>query len=299
VKTLMAELLNSQAVASETILAVGLGLPGPIEFASARPVAPPLMPGWDGLHVPDLFRPEFGCPIYVDNDVNVMALGEQWTGAGRGVDNFLVVKVGTGIGAGIISDGHLHRGSDGCAGDIGHIEADPDGPECHCGNRGCLEAMAGGAAIARLALEAATDGRSPFLAERFAAAGSVGVPDVADAAQHGDQVALEIIRSSGRLIGRVVAGIVNFFNPSVVIVSGRVCGLGDLFLAGVREVVYRRSTALSTRRLEIRYSALRGTEGTIGTAILAIEELFAARGVEGFHGAHAPPAEPEPALRVG
>jgi glucokinase-like ROK family protein len=279
VKALTAELLEMHGIRPTQILGIGMGLPGPIEFSAARPAAPPLMPGWDGVDVASFFRPEFACPVHVDNDVNVMALGEQWAGASRAVANSVVVKVGTGIGAGIISDGRIHRGADGCAGDLGHIEVDPDGPVCHCGNRGCIEAIAGGAAIGRLALRAAEDGSSPFLAERLSTTGSLTARDVAEAAQHGDQAALEIIRSSGRLIGRVLAGTVNLFNPSLIVVSGGVCGLGHLFLSGIREVVYRRSTALSARRLEIRFSDIPDTAGVIGAAILSIEELFASGGV--------------------
>lgn len=274
IKALMDDVLSARGVQPRQILGIGLGLPGPIEFATGRPVAPPLMPGWDGVDVPKLFGPEFTCPVYVDNDVNVMALGEQWAGAGRNVDNFITIKVGTGIGAGIISEGSLHRGSDGCAGDIGHIEVDPEGPLCHCGNRGCLEAMAAGLAIARIATDSARDGRSRFLAERMSAIGPLGPREVAEAAQYGDQAALDIIRTSGRLIGRVLASLVNFYNPSLIVISGGVSSSGDMFLAGIREAVYRRSTPLSTRRLIIEHSRLGDAAGVIGAALLPIDALF-------------------------
>jgi predicted NBD/HSP70 family sugar kinase len=128
---------------------IGIGVPGPVDFQSGVPVSPPIMPGWDGYPVRDALSRELGTPVLLDNDVNVMALGEQHNGVARSASDFLFVKIGTGIGCGIVVQRHLYRGADGCAGDIGHIRLDPNGPVCACGNRGCLEAFFGGAALAR------------------------------------------------------------------------------------------------------------------------------------------------------
>ncbi len=126
---------------------VGVGVPGPVEFATGTPVAPPIMPGWDGYRVGERLADYFGAPTLVDNDVNIMALGEHWK-AWRAYDHLLFVKVGTGIGCGIITDGRIHRGAQGAAGDIGHIHVPGNEEICRCGNRGCLEAVAGGGAMA-------------------------------------------------------------------------------------------------------------------------------------------------------
>src|SRR5690348_212855 len=149
--------------------AVGIGVPGPVSFRDGVPVSPPIMPGWDRYPVRDLLARELGCPAVVDNDVNIMAIGERHGGVAHPVDDFLFVKIGTGIGCGIHLGGTVYRGVDGCAGDIGHIQVDPDGPVCSCGNTGCLEALFSGAALAREALPAARNGESPALAERLAA----------------------------------------------------------------------------------------------------------------------------------
>ena len=157
---------RAQAKPPAALFGIGIGVPGPVEFDAGRPISPPIMPGWDGYDVPARFA-RFGVPVWIDNDVNVMALGELTTGLGRGRENFVFVKIGTGIGAGIIVNGELYRGSQGCAGDIGHIQIplrDRDDVICRCGNVNCLEALAGGAALARDAEEAARAGRSPFLA---------------------------------------------------------------------------------------------------------------------------------------
>src|SRR5918998_5088046 len=147
VKILISELLDEQAANRRDVLAIGVGVPGPVEQASGLLSVPPIMPGWDRFPIRGAFAGEYGAPVFIDNDVNVMALGEHWGGGARGVDDVVFVKIGTGIGSGIIIDGRLHRGTQGCAGDFGHICVDPDGPICSCGNSGCLEAMAAAPAI--------------------------------------------------------------------------------------------------------------------------------------------------------
>ena len=137
---------------------VGIGVPGPVSFRDGVPVSPPIMPGWDRYPVRELLAREHGCPAVVDNDVNIMAIGERHGGVAHSVDDFLFVKIGTGIGCGIHLGGDVYRGVDGCAGDIGHIQVDSHGPMCSCGNAGCLEALFSGAALARDALAAARSG---------------------------------------------------------------------------------------------------------------------------------------------
>ncbi|MEU4422767.1 ROK family transcriptional regulator, partial [Actinoplanes sp. NPDC024001] len=154
----------------ERLDAVGIGVPGPVSFRDGVPVSPPIMPGWDRYPVRELLAREHGCPAVVDNDVNIMAIGERHGGVAHSVDDFLFVKIGTGVGCGIHLAGAVFRGVDGCAGDIGHIQVEAGGPACSCGNTGCLEALFSGAALARDALAAARSGESPALALRLAAA---------------------------------------------------------------------------------------------------------------------------------
>src|SRR3954468_10588047 len=170
---------------------VGLGGPGPVEFSQGRPIAPPIMPGWDAYPVRDRLSARYQVPAWVDNDVNVMALGELRAGIGRGEQELLYVKVGTGIGAGLISRGRLHRGAQGAAGDIGHVSVlDDDSVLCRCGNTGCLEALAGGYALGRGGLAAAQSGRSDALATVLAKSKSVSARDVTAAAGAGDPTSL-------------------------------------------------------------------------------------------------------------
>jgi glucokinase-like ROK family protein len=258
--------------------AIGIGVPGPVEFETGRPISPPIMPGWDRYSVPERFA-EHDVPVWVDNDVNVMALGELRAGIARGHENVVFIKIGTGIGAGLVVQGRLHRGAQGCAGDVGHIQV-TDGDStvvCRCGNVGCVEALAGGAALARDATAAAREGRSALLARLLAERGALEARDVARAASYGDPVSLELITNAGRLVGRVLAGLVNALNPSVVVIGGGVAAAGDVLLASIRESVYRRSLPLATRDLLVQRSTLDGLGGVIGAAAMVTDELFAAR----------------------
>ncbi|MCG5214314.1 ROK family protein [Streptosporangium sp. KLBMP 9127] len=252
----------------------GIGVPGPVSFRDGRPVAPPIMPGWDRYPVRETIGQQLGCPAVVDNDVNIMALGELHAGLAKQVGDFLLVKIGTGVGCGIVVDGKVYRGVSGSAGDIGHIRVDDHGPVCACGNTGCLEAYFGGAALAREAQAVAS--RSPYLAERLAAAGSLTARDVAIAADKGDAAAARLIRDGGRRVGVVLAGLVSFFNPGLVIIAGGVARLGHVLLAEIRSVVYRRSLPLATGNLPIVLSELGETAGVIGAASLASDHVFSA-----------------------
>jgi glucokinase-like ROK family protein len=253
---------------------LGIGVPGPVSFRDGVPVSPPIMPGWDRYPVRELLSREHNCPVVVDNDVNIMAVGERFGGVARATDNLLFVKIGTGIGCGIYLNGSPYRGPDGCAGDIGHVQADSNGPVCSCGNMGCLEALFGGAALARDALVAARSGASPALAERFAQAGAVTAKDVADGAAEGDITCIRLIREGGRRIGGVLASLVSFINPSMIVIGGGLAGLGHILLAEIRSVVYRRSLPLATGNLPVVLSELGPRAGVVGAALLASEAAY-------------------------
>jgi glucokinase-like ROK family protein len=256
---------------------VGIGVPGPVDFHGGMPVSPPIMPGWDGYPVRDTIARELGCPALLDNDVNVMALGEQHSGVAKSARDFLFVKIGTGIGCGIVVDGQLYRGVDGCAGDIGHIRVEEFGPTCACGNTGCLEAFFGGAALARDALAAARSQRSPVLAALLAEKGELTAVDVASAVAQGDPHAVQMIRDGGHRVGWVLASLVSFFNPGLIVIGGRVARLGHPLLAEIRGVVYRRSLPLATGNLPVVLSEMGDDAGVVGAAALISDAVFAAQ----------------------
>ena len=242
------------------LLGLGIGLPGPVQHSTGRAVNPPIMPGWDGFDVPGYVGERLDVPVLVDNDVNIMAIGEHHT-AWPDASHLMFVKVATGIGCGIVSEGRVYRGAQGAAGDMGHIHV-PSGADrpCRCGNTGCLEAVASGAALA----EALTAGGVPARSAR----------DVVELARNGSVPALRALRQAGRDIGEVLAASVNMFNPSVIVIGGALALAGDHLLAGVREVIYQRSLPLATEHLNIVSSTAAESAGEVGAAVLVIEHCL-------------------------
>lgn len=246
---------------------VGIGLPGPVEHQTGRPVKPPIMPGWDGFGVGDWVGERIGAPVLVDNDVNLMALGEHSVVYPH-VEHLIFVKVSTGIGAGIISGRRLHRGAQGSAGDLGHVQSPRGGDAlCSCGNYGCLEAIASARAIVQQI--------DP---------GHLGGPDasrnVLDRLAAGDRDAVAAIRRAGRDIGEVLASCVSLMNPSVIVLGGALAGGAPSLLAGVREVIYARSLPLATGELSVVPSQTGEHAGVIGAATMAVQQFLAPRSVD-------------------
>lgn len=277
------EMLSASGRNADQVLGIGIGVPGPVDFSAGMVVSPPIMPGWDQFPIGDTVQQWFpSASVAIDNDVNVMALGEVSLGAARGVRNLISVKIGTGIGAGIICEGRIYRGSNGCAGDIGHICVDKDGPVCSCGNRGCLEKIAAGPGLAERALAGARQGMSPLLLDRYERNGGVlRGEDVGAAAAEGDAFAIEVIRESGRLVGEVLASLVNFYNPEMITIGGGVSQLGDLLLSSIRQAVFSRSLPLATRNLQIVFSGIGAEAGVRGAIKLALDYVLTLEPVGG------------------
>jgi len=274
VAALIAELCRRAGVGRRGLLGIGVGVPGPVDFAQGVPVSPPVMPGWDRFPVTAQLARRFTCPVFLDNDVNVMALGERDRGVAQGVDRFLFVKIGTGIGAGLVLRGELERGAKGAAGDIGHIGLDGDATPCPCGNAGCLEVVAGGAALAAQARAAARTRRSRFLARRAAQGLPLDAAAVGLGAAAGDGPCVALLMASGRAVGTVLAKLVNFVNPSLIVVGGGVAEVGERYTASIREAIYRRSTPLATADLAVKRSALGADGGAVGAAVLVLDEIL-------------------------
>lgn len=245
----------------DALIGVGIGVPGPVEHSTGRPINPPIMPGWDRFDVAGWVEQQLDARTLVDNDVNIMALGER-AQAWPNVDHLLFIKVATGIGSGIISDGMLQRGAQGIAGDIGHVRiARAADVPCRCGNRGCLEAIASGPAIARQLRERgidAPDGRA-----------------VLELVRGGNVEAIQAVRQAGRDIGEVLTAAVSFINPAVIALGGSMAQAGEHLIVGVREVIYSRSMPLATEHLTIAPSAAGSRAAVIGASVLAIEHALA------------------------
>src|SRR6478609_4999712 len=259
-------LLSVVGRSAEDVRGIGLGVPAPVAFSRGEPVAPPMMPGWDGFSIPDWFARHYDAPVLVDNDVNIMALGEHWT-HWRDIEHLLYVKIGTGIGCGIVAGRRIHRGAQGAAGDIGHVRlSGHDDVICRCGNIGCLEAVAGGRALATNLTNAGLPAESSR--------------DVVGLVRAGEPQAIQAVRDAGRYLGEVLAGCVNFFNPGAIVIGGDISEAHQQLLAGVREVIFQRSLPLATGDLRIVPSRLGDRAGAIGAAIMVIEHVLAPEAVD-------------------
>jgi glucokinase-like ROK family protein len=271
--------LDEQGVSWSQVIGVGVGMPGPMDARLQRPIAPPRMPGWDGVDVRGALSRELSVPIYLDNDANMGALGESRYGAGAGVADLVYLKIGTGIGGGLVMGGQVYRGSAGSAGEIGHVSADEDGPLCECGNRGCLEALASAHVIVEDARHATSlrrndpqpreDEPSPLAAQA-----ALDVADVVLAALEGDRACRAAVERAGEHIGVVLAGLVNVINPSLILVDGGVARAGDLLLDPIRRAVAGRSFSVASARTQIRTGALGDNAIALGGTALVIDAAF-------------------------
>ena len=260
------------------VWAAGASLPGPIDQESGRPTAPPIMPGWDGFDVVAVMEEALGVPAVTSNDVNTMLLGHAVTlqdQAHRRPRDILYLQVGTGIGAGLMSNGLLHRGADGAAGDIGHVRVTGnDAVVCRCGRTGCLEAVAGGWAVMRDARRAGAEGTSPFLRERLAGSDDLTIDDVVAGVTAGDTECVTLMVRSATAVGDALAMIVSFFNPGRVVLAGPMPQGCPLFLQVARRIVDERALALATHDLELVPAEDSLDDEMRGTAILAVNALF-------------------------
>ncbi|MFD9331854.1 ROK family protein [Streptomyces sp. NPDC060065] len=276
-----ADLLVKAGKPADAVCGIGLAVPGPVDSDTGRVVQPPIMPGWDGYDIRGRLSRAFaehagagtgvgavsarsgvGVPVLVDNDANLMAYGEQRTGY-PDCSAFALVKVSTGIGAGMVVGGTIYRGIDGGAGDIGHIRVGADAL-CRCGSYGCLAAVASGGAVARRLAESGV----------AAASGS----DVRDLLTSGHPEAMALAREAGRQVGDVLATVVTLLNPGVLMIAGDLAGTP--FLTGVRELLYQRALPRSTAHLDVVTSRLGERAGLIGAGALVVEYLYAPERVE-------------------
>ncbi|MFD7923117.1 ROK family protein [Streptomyces sp. NPDC059740] len=265
--SLFAALLSQTATPADRVCGIGLSVPGPVDFATGRVILPPIMPGWDGHPIGETLQRALAThtgtaappvPVLVDNDANLMALAEQRRHhADCGA--FVLVKVGTGIGAGVIVDGAVYRGIDGGAGDIGHIRLhDRENARCMCGSHGCLAAVASGRALAGQLSALGVPARSGSDVRALLAGGQ---PD-----------AVRLAREAGQRCGEVLVTVVSLLNPGVLMIAGDLAETH--FVTGVRELLYQRALPRSTRGLQVVTSHLGDRAGLAGAACMVVDHLY-------------------------
>lgn len=257
------DMLDAVGATDDVIRSLVMGLPSPMDVAGGRPIHPPLMPGWDRYPVADTLSERFRTFVVLDNDVNIMAIGEAST-PDSARNPLLFLHISDGIGCGIItSNGELLRGADGAAGDVGHLRSHGhDDTVCRCGNVGCIESVASSTAV------------MARLHERIPEVQLQTEADLVDLIKAGNPIAVNEVRRAASEIGEIAVTLVHVFNPSSLILSGPMADASDDLLAGVRAVVYRRALPLATRALHIATSTLGDQAGIHGAIRIAAENAF-------------------------
>lgn len=257
-----------------SIMGVGVGVHGIVNSDEGISVYAPAF-RWRNVDIKSILKDEFDLPVFIDNDVRAMALGEMWFGAAKGVDDFVFINIGSGIGSGIMIGGEPYKGTSFGAGEIGHISIDDSGPKCNCGNYGCLEVMASGPAIARRMISQIKMGKNTLVTRLVNDdLSKVNGEAVYEAAKMGDAVATDILQETGRYIGIAISSVINILNPRLILIGGGVSMAGDFIFKPLIEVAKKKSLKDSGENVSILPAGLKEDCGVIGAAALVIKNFF-------------------------
>jgi N-acetylglucosamine repressor len=273
-------LSNTNELIRNKLAGIGISLSGIIDTKKGLSVFSPSIPNWHNVPIVQLFQNEFHLPVFIENDARAMALAEARYGAGRDYDNFFCINIGHGIGSGIIINKELYRGKTLTAGEFGHMTLVPSGPLCHCGNRGCVEVMAGGHAIAASAIRVASSGGNTLIKELVEGdIKKINAEVVARAAKKGDDIALQLLNEVGRYLGIAIANIINLLNPELIVIGGGVSNAGEFFFEEIKNVIKKRAFTTMVNNPEIVTSALSDDASSIGAAALVLYEIISTKGL--------------------
>jgi predicted NBD/HSP70 family sugar kinase len=256
--------LEAGGVQPFQVLGIGVAVPSPVDRERPGELLPLILPKWKGYNIATYLEDNFKRPVLVENDANLGALAELWWGAGSSANDLVYIKAATGVGAGLIINGRIFRGSGGIAGEIGHTSIDPNGPQCICGLKGCLTTFIGTPAL----LEQAKDELRASGSDRRPPA---SIDELVDAALDGDLVSVELIHYAGDKLGVGIANMLNLLNPKMVVLGGGIAQAGDLLLDSVRTTVGGLSLPESIINTEIRTTALNEWGIAVGAATLVLQ----------------------------
>ncbi len=260
VSSTVGDILEKKNIRKREILGLGVGVPGLVDFKKGLVFCLTNVPGWHNIPLKKSLRDETRLPVFVDNDVKTMAIGELRHGAGKGYKNVICMTLGTGVGGAVIIDGALYRGSSLVAGEIGHIPINENGPACNCGSSGCLEAYVG---RERFLNDARKKIKRADLTPEFLSA----------AAQKGNRAAREIWRTAGRHIGNALAGVINFLNPEVVIIGGGMAGAGGILFGAIKETVNKKSMRVPAKAVKIVRARLGNNAALVGACEMVKDNM--------------------------
>jgi glucokinase len=261
----------AQKVKLNQIKLVGIGAPGPVDPKTGIVESPPNLPGWKKVNLRKILQKKLKCKVMLENDANLAALAEGRQGAGKGVKNFVYITVSTGIGGGIVIDGEIYKGECGAAGEVGHFIVDQTGNRCGCGNLGCLEAMASGLAMRKMAIKRLNERYSKILELVDGDLEKVDAAIIAQAAKSGDALAKEIIGEIVEILAKGIAGIVNILNPKLVIIGGGLSNMGPLLFAPLNKLVKKHSLPAAARAVTVVKAKLGDQAGVIGAVEVCLK----------------------------
>jgi glucokinase-like ROK family protein len=262
-------LLQGNGRQPRDVLGIGIAAPAPLEGEKLDMLSPVILPQWEGFELVPKVKQAFGLPVYIDNDANAGAIAEKWWGSGRGVSNLVYIKLGTGVGAGLIINDKIFKGTGGTAGEIGHTTINVKGPMCRCGNRGCLESY-----LSNLAILDETEKRlNDYPASRLHQEDLI-IENLVEAAQKGDELAVDVIVSAGKNLGIAIANLLNLVNPELIILGGDIVEAGEVFADAVRSTAFNRSISKAANEVTIMASGFKQDSIVVGAATLAIYQAF-------------------------
>jgi glucokinase len=268
------DLISSQGLKKKDIIGVGMGAPGAVDIRTGTVHYLTNIPDWREVPLGSILTERLGIPVFVDNDVNVMALGEVYFGAARGALNLLCITIGTGVGGGLILDGKLYRGSSYAAGEFGHVPINEDGPKCKCGGRACIEAYAGNSYIVRDVIARIKGGQKTLIKKIVKGDLSKITPEIISEADHkGDRFAKKVWMDVGEKIGIGLAGVVNLLNMEKIVIGGGVAEAGKILFDSIKRTINKRAMKLPAKTVKIVKAKLGYDAGLIGAATLVLYEL--------------------------
>jgi len=267
-------LVSGQGINKKDIIGIGIGAPGAVDIRTGTVHYLTNIPDWREVPLGSILKKRLGIPVFVDNDANVMALGESYFGAGVGAVNMLCVTLGTGVGGGLILDGKLYRGSSYAAGEFGHIPINIDGPKCRCGSRACVEAYAGNSYIVKEAAHSIRKGAKTLITKLVKGDLSKITPEIiSEAARKNDRFSKKIWTDVGEKIGVGLAGVVNLLNIERIVIGGGIAEAGRILFDPIRKTIKERAMRLPANTVKVVKAKLGYDAGLIGTATLVLYEL--------------------------
>lgn len=253
-------LLEKNLLKKTQILGLGIGVPGPVDFVSGKVFYLPNIPHWQNAPLRDTLKKKLNFEVFVDNDVNLMALAEAKLGAAKDTKNAVCLTLGTGVGGGLVLEGKLFRGTNFCAGEIGHMPINIDGPACNCGGRGCLERYVGNKFIL-------AEAKNKLKMK------NITLEKLSELSRDGNKIALDIYNNFAKNIGVALTGVVNLLNPEVIVIGGGLSFAGDFIFKKIKETINKRAMPIQARQVRIKKAVLGNDAGLIGAALLVKENL--------------------------